>query len=240
MIVLLVTASIYDTGIRIPNISLDRSKWIPNPRTFSAQKQHNLDADLPLPYVLDQIAHAPVLRELGILGILDDLESLSSILADSIRSINQDSQCTCRSGEPLLCEKDLVRNLQNQINKASRTGDHLLQVYGMIEPDYLGHHAIMEHRYKTLSRKPYARSIEETRIKKEEVECGRAALERERARILEIKPRLDELAELFDTSVTNGTEACEKSAPLSFEEAKALPAKEETAIMAKEKAVKKE
>lgn len=218
MIVLLVTGSIYDTGIRIPNISLDRSKSIPNPRTFSAQKQHNLDADLPLPYVVDQIAHAPILRELGALGNLNRLEHLSSSFANSIRSINQDPQYTCRSGEPSLCEKDLVRHLQNQIMEASRVGDALLVGYHFLEPLYHKHHldvaqafldipplhrfksalvksqSLIDISYMTLFWKPYARSVEEARMKKKEAECGTAALQRELARISEIKLRLDELA----------------------------------------------
>lgn len=219
MIVLLVTASINDTNIRIPNISLDRSgKSIPNPQTFSAQKQHNLDADLPLPYVVDQIAHAPMLRELGALGNLNRLEHLSSSFAKSIRSINQGSQYTCPSGEPSLCEIDLMRNLRIKVMEASRVGDVLLETYHILEPLYLKHHldvtqafqdipplrgfksalvksqSLIDISYKALIWKPYARSVEQARMKKEEAECGIAALQRELARISDIKLRLDELA----------------------------------------------
>ncbi|KAL9071323.1 MAG: hypothetical protein Q9161_004339 [Pseudevernia consocians] len=152
---------------------------------------------------------------MGALGNLNRLDHLSSSFADSIRSINQDSQYTCRSGEPSLCEKDLVRNLQNQIMEASRIGDVLLEGYHFLKPLYHKHHldvaqdisslrrfksalvksqSLTDISYKTLFWKPYARSIEEARMKKEEAECGIAALQRELARISEIKLRLDELA----------------------------------------------
>lgn len=102
--------------------------------------------------------------------------------------------------------------------EASRVGDVLLDVYHILEPSYHKHHldvaqAFLDrptlHRFKsfliksqslidldheTLFWKPYAQSIEEARIKKEEAECGTAALQRELARISEIKLRLDELA----------------------------------------------
>ena len=159
-----------------------------------------------------------MLRELDVLDNLNRLEHLSSSFANSIRLINQDSQYTYRSGEPSLCEKDLVRNLQNQIMEASRVGDVLLEGYHFLEPLYHKHHldvaqafldipplrrcksalvksqSLIEISYKTLFWKPYARSVEEARIKKEEAEYATATLQRELARTSEIKLRLDELA----------------------------------------------
>ena len=70
--------------------------------------------------------------------------------ASSIRSINQDSQYTCRNGEPSLCEKDLVRNLQNQIMEASRVGDVLLEVYHFLKPLYHKHHLDVAQAFQQL------------------------------------------------------------------------------------------
>lgn len=112
--------------------------------------------------------------------------------------------------------------------EASRVGDVLLGVYHTLEPIYHKHHldvaqafldipplhpfkfflvasqGFIDFDYKTLFWKPYAQSIEEARIKKEEAECGTAALQRELARISEIKLRLDELAAAVSWHLSRG------------------------------------